>query len=121
MVIFAEERGCTTLFELGELFSKEARAPGDFEQAFKWYEKAAKKGSRRAQHRLGAMYARGQGTARDYAKAYAWCMIAKLRDSKRARRKLSCIEARMRPQQLERGKRLARVYFEKYAALKYET
>ncbi|HKJ52536.1 MAG TPA: tetratricopeptide repeat protein [Gammaproteobacteria bacterium] len=114
MVIFAEERGCTTLFELGELFSKEARVPGDFEQAFKWYKRAAKKGSRRAQHRLAAMYARGQGITQDYAKAYAWCMIANLQNSKRAKRKLKYIEARMRLEQVEWGKRLASDYFEKF-------
>lgn len=120
MVKFAEDRGCTTLFELGELFSKEARDPDDFEEAFKWYEKAAMKGSRQAQHRLGTMYARGQGVVQDYAKAFAWCNIAALQNSRRAKRKLRYIEARMGLEQIHWGKCLARDYREKYIEQRIE-
>jgi TPR repeat protein len=75
MVTYAEERSCTTQFELGELFHKGDSRSRDLEQAFKWYLSAAKNGSRQAQHRLGMMYARGQGVAQNYSRSYAWCKV----------------------------------------------
>ena len=113
MVIYAEERSCTTQFELGDLFDKGEQGTRDYRQAVKWYKKAALNGSRQAQHRLGSMYARGQGVKQDYAKAYAWCKVAVFQNSRRARRKLKRIEARMGLQQLRRGRWLAQDYYDK--------
>ena len=114
MVIYAEERSCTTQFELGELFYGRKNEPHDYEQAARWYKNAAINGSRQAQHRLASMYARGQGVKQDYAKAYAWCKVAAFQKSRRARRKLSVIEARMSLQQLRRGRWLAQDYYDRF-------
>lgn len=114
MVIYAEERSCSTQFELGELFSRSKNGSPDYKQAFKWYKNAAINGSRQAQQRLGTMYARGQGVAQDYAKAYAWCMVAVFQKSKRAKRKLGIIEAKMSFQQLRRGRWLAQDYYDRF-------
>ena len=61
MVIYAEERSCTTQFELGELFYQRKGGTQEYDQALKWFKRAAINGSRQAQHRLGTMYARGHG------------------------------------------------------------
>ena len=114
MVMYAEERSCTTQFELGELFYKGARRSRDYSQAFKWYKNAAIRGSRQAQHRLGSMYARGQGVVQDYAKAYAWCKVAAFQKSKRAQRKLRHIENKMCLEQLRRGRWLGQEYYDKF-------
>lgn len=116
MVIYAEERSCTTQYELGELFYKEQQGSRDFDQAFKWYRKAAKKGLCQGQHRLGAMYARGQGVTQDYAKAYAWCKVAAFQKSSRGKRKLKCLEAKMSWKQIQRGNWLAQCYYDLYVA-----
>ncbi|TNF88288.1 MAG: sel1 repeat family protein [Gammaproteobacteria bacterium] len=114
MVIYAEDRGCTTQFELGEMFAHGGNGMRDYRQAHRWYKNAAINGSRQAQHRLAAMYARGQGVAQDYAKAYAWCKVAVFQNSRRARRKLACIEAKMSFQQLRRGRWLAQDYYDRF-------
>ena len=114
MVTYAEDRSCTTQFELGELFCQGDRSTRDFEQAFKWYLAAAKKGSRQAQHRLGMMYARGQGVAQNYARSYAWCKVAAFQHSRRARRKLKLIEAKMSWEQVRRGNWLAQEFYDRY-------
>ncbi len=111
MVIYAEDRSCTTQFELGQLYDQRE---ADFEQAFNWYRKAARKGSRQAQHRLASLYARGQGTPQDFARAYAWCKVAVFQNSRCARRKLPLIEARLNLQQLRRGRWLAQEYYDRY-------
>ena len=115
MVIFAEDRGEVTQFELGELFQKEQFGVRDYKQAFNWYLKAAKKGSRRAQHRVGTLYARGQGIRQSYTKAYAWCLIAATQNSKSAQRKLQIIVSKMRDDQINRGRKLARKYYKRYS------
>ena len=116
MVTYAEDRSCTTQFELGELFHKGDPASRDFDEAFKWYKAAAKKGSRQAQHRLGMMYARGQGVAQNYARSYAWCKVAAFQKSRRARRKLKCIESKMSWEEIRRGNWLAQDFYDRYVA-----
>ena len=116
MVTYAEDRSCTTQFELGELFHKGDRQARDLEQAFKWYLCAAKRGSRQAQHRLGMLYARGQGVAQSYARSYAWCKVAAFQQSPRARRKLKYIESRMSWDQVRRGNWMAQELYDRYVA-----
>jgi TPR repeat protein len=115
MVTYAEERSCTTQFELAELFHKGNRQTRDFDQAFKWYLTAAKHGSRQAQHRIGMMYARGQGVDQSYAKSYAWCKVAAFQHSRRARRKLKVIQLRMSWDQIRRGNWMAQELYDRYA------
>lgn len=119
MVTYAEDRSCTTQFELGELFHKGDQQARDFEQAARWYETAAKKGSRQAQHRLAMMYARGQGVAQSYSRAYAWCKVAAFQQSRRAKRKLRYIEPRMSWDQVRRGNWLAQELYDRYVAVKH--
>ena len=121
MVTYAEDRSCTTQFELGELFRKGDRRTRDLEQAFKWYLSAAKHGSRQAQHRLGMMYARGQGVAQNYARAYAWCKVAAFQQSRRARRKLRYIESQMNWEQVRRGNWLAQELYDCYVAQRQQS
>ena len=115
MVTFAEDRSCITQFELGELYHKDPKSR-DFDEAFKWYKTAAKKGSRQAQHRLGMMYARGQGVAQSYSRSYAWCKVAAFQHSKRAKRKLKYIESKMSWEQIRRGNWLAQDLYDRYVA-----
>lgn len=114
MATYAEERSCTTQFELGELFYKGNHGSQDFDQAFKWFKSAAKKGSRQAQHRLGAMYARGQGVTQDYVAAYAWCKVAAFQNSNRGKRTLKCLEAKLSWKQKQRGNWFAQEYYDRY-------
>ena len=118
MVLYAEDRSCTTQFELGEMFHRGDVRSRDYNQAFNWYTRSAKKGYRRAQHRLGTLYARGQGVTRNYVKAYAWCKVSAFQKSKKALRKLRHIEAYMSHQQIHAGRRLAQRYYNLYVSPK---
>lgn len=116
MVQFVENSSSETQFELGEMFHKTQTNVQDYEQAVKWYTQAAKRGYRRAQHRLGAMYARGLGVALNYIKAYAWCKVAASQQSRRAILMLKKIEQKMTKKQIEKGKKLSRQYYSMYVA-----
>ena len=52
----------------GRLFFKAAK----FEEAVKWYRKAAEQGDTQAQRNLGIMYSSGSGVVKDEAEAVKW-------------------------------------------------
>jgi TPR repeat protein len=114
MVQYVEDRSCTTQFELGQMYHLTDQRARDYEQAVKWYSHSAKRGYRRAQHRLGAMYAKGQGVSRNYVKAYAWCKVAAAQQSRHAIRKLARIETYLSSTQIIDARRLARQYYQMY-------
>ena len=114
MVQYAEERSCTTQFELGELYHKGEGKWRDYREAFKWYQMASINGSRQAQHQLGTLYARGQGVPRNLVKAYAWCKVAVFQQSSRGKRKLKCLEAKMELDQIREGRYLAQEYYDRF-------
>lgn len=114
MVQFVEDRSCQTQFELGEMFHQSNEKARDYEQAVKWYTHAAKKGYRRAQHRLGTMYAKGLGVGRNFIKAYAWCKVSADQQSKFALRKMKKIEAYLSQVEIAEARKLANQYYDIY-------
>lgn len=114
MVLYAEERSCTTQFELGQMFHDCDDKARDYKQAFNWYRRSARKGYRRAQHCLGSMYDTGQGVAKNSIKAYAWCKIAASQHSEKALAKLKKIELNMSEEQIKQARKLSRMYYEMY-------
>jgi len=112
-MINAEERSCTTQFELGQMFRKEDEAR-DFQQAANWFQRSAQQGYRKAQYHIGVMYARGVGVSRDYARAYAWLKVAACQGSRRARRYLERIAPKIPREQQLQAHRLARSYYNTY-------
>ena len=63
----------------------------DYEEAFKWYSKAAKKGHAAAQCSLGYAYLLGQGTKKDIDKAIDWLKKAAGQGDSRAQEELGNI------------------------------
>jgi TPR repeat protein len=49
---------------------------GNFEEAVKWYRKAAEQGDAVAQYKLARMYKNGEGVTLDYAEAVKWYIKA---------------------------------------------
>lgn len=64
----AEAGDANAQTELGATLWRE----GKFEEALKWYEKAAAQGQVKAQHSLGVMYVFGQGVEQNYETAIQW-------------------------------------------------
>jgi len=61
---------------LGHLYRSGQGVPQDFEEASRWYRRAAEAGLVGAQVNLGAMYLRGQGVDEDPAEAARWFVLA---------------------------------------------
>lgn len=113
-MVFAEERSCTTQFELGEMFRKSNPRSKDFRKAATWFTYSAKQGYRKAQFKIGLMYARGMGVRRDYIRAYAWLKIAAAQGSHKATVYLAKLVEKMPSTQLDRAHILTRCYYQRY-------
>ena len=61
-----------TQYSLGSMYHDGKGGPQDFQQAFKWYERAAEQGNADAQYCLGMMYDEGKGIPQDYQEALKW-------------------------------------------------
>jgi tetratricopeptide (TPR) repeat protein len=57
---------------LGTMYANGNGVEQDYEEAVKWYLKAAEQGDAGAQNNLGRMYAEGDGVAQDYEEAENW-------------------------------------------------
>jgi TPR repeat protein len=55
--------------------------PKNLPEAFRWYDRAAKKGAVDAQINLGRLYYEGKGTKRDRIMAFVWFKLAASQNS----------------------------------------
>ena len=89
-------------------------APRDFRQAVEWYRKAAHQGNVAAQANLALMYSRGLGVAADMVMAYVWYELAATGGQARHRDVAKQLAGQLSPGQLQKARRLAAQYREKY-------
>jgi uncharacterized protein len=90
----------------------------DFAQAASWLGKAADQGDAYAQTSLSALYANGQGVPPDYTQALMWSTLAFASARDDATRELAAnirdaLSAKMTPDQIAEGERMARERFPK--------
>ena len=64
------------MYNMGLLYYFGQGVNQDLNLAFKYCEKAALKGSARAQNNIAFMHMKGIGTKKSYIRAYAWSLIA---------------------------------------------
>ncbi|MBF0125346.1 MAG: sel1 repeat family protein [Magnetococcales bacterium] len=58
--------------KLGLMYEQGSGVPQDFDQAMKWYRKAAKQGYSEAYIRIGSLYHNGTGVVQDFKEAIQW-------------------------------------------------
>ena len=115
-MIYAENRGSNTQYELGQMFSRLEPHERDYQQAAIWFRRSAKKGNTHAQYKLGIMYSRGLGVKLDYLRAYAWLKIAATQGSGKALHVLRKLAKKIPPRRQRAAHRLSRSYYEHYVA-----
>ena len=78
LILLAAEAGLAEAeLALGFLLSEGKLLPKNFERAFAFFEKAARKRSGLAQYALARAYTTGQGVERNLVRAYAWFLEAR--------------------------------------------
>ena len=123
--IFNAEKGqAWAQGKLGWMFNNGQGVPQNYEEAFKWYSKAAEQGDAWAQNNLGVMYHNGQGVQRDYVEAYKWYSLAAALGHKDAAKNRDNLLGSLTPEQVSEGQRRAasaefvRDFYKKYPDLK---
>lgn len=81
----------TAQFDIGYMYENGKGVKTNNEQAFKWYERAAKQGHSDAQTSLGHMYSRGSSVPQDYNQAVYWYQQAARQGNSRAQRNLMVV------------------------------
>ena len=68
------------------MYSDGKGVPQDYDEAVKWYRKAADQGLAEAQFDLGLIYQKGQSVAQDYGEAVMWYRKAAAQGDAKAQR-----------------------------------
>ena len=68
----AENEDPEAQYNLGNMYYFGTGVAKDYNEAVKWYRKAAEQGLAQAQNNLGFMYNKGYGVAKDYNEAFKW-------------------------------------------------
>lgn len=82
--------------------------PQDYDEAVKWYRKAAKRGQADAQNSFGVLYRDGQGVQQDYVLAHMWCSLAATQGNEDAIKNRDIIAEKMTSDQIAEAQKLAR-------------
>ena len=85
----------------------------DYEEALKWYKRAADQGFSIAQFNVGSMYYAGQGVEQDYITAYAWWDIAATNGYLAAKNNKSVVGATMTSEQIAKAQELSKEMLKK--------
>ena len=68
----AENGNVQDQVDLGFMYTKGRGVALDYQEAMRWFRKAADQGLAMAQGNMGVIYAKGQGVAQDYQEAMRW-------------------------------------------------
>jgi TPR repeat protein len=93
---------------LGSAYFVGIETPRDYEEAAKWYRRAADQGHPEAQFRLGSMYYLGQGVPKSIVLSEMWFILSAVQGPDYARQVRDTTEQEMTPAQIAEAQKLAR-------------
>lgn len=85
-----------------------------YEEAAKWFRKAAEQRVKHAQYRLAELYMKGRGVPRDYEYAYAWYRVSAEHRHKKSLGALAAARENLSPAELEEAEKLSRKFIRDY-------
>jgi len=95
------------MYRLGE------GVPQDYQEARKWYTKAAEQGEAYAQYALGRLYAEGDGVPKDLVQSHKWFNIAAAQGDSGAEEHRDALTLQMTPELIAEAQRLSSEFWEK--------
>ncbi len=81
---------------------------GDYDEAARWYRRAAEQGHADGQFNLGLKYANGDGVPQDYVQAHMWFSLAGAQGRNQAAKNRDIVAKSMTPAQIAEAQKLAR-------------
>lgn len=105
-------------YYLGVMYANGQGIEKDYEEAAKWYRKAAEQGIPQAQYRLANLYVEGKGVPQDFEIAYVWYSTAAHQGHTGAAESVPPAAAMLSPDELKAAKKLSAEYIGKYGQKK---
>ena len=88
-----------------------------YEEAAKWFRKAAEQRVKQAQYQLGQFYMNGRGLPRDYEYAYAWYRVGAEHKHKKSIDALDAAKSNLSDEELKEAEKLSREFIKKFGPL----
>ena len=85
-----------------------------YEEAAKWFRKAAEQRVKHAQYRLAELYMKGRGVPKDYEYAYAWYRVSAEHRHKKSLGALAAARENLSSAELEEAEKLSRKFIRDY-------
>ena len=104
-------------YNLGVMYYKGLSVTQHYEEAVRWYLKAALKGHSQAQNNLGVMYVKGEGVPQEPVTAYAWWNIAAANGNTDAATNKARVAKQLTPAQITAAQELSKEMLKKYPKL----
>ncbi|MBA4369259.1 MAG: hypothetical protein C0403_16655, partial [Desulfobacterium sp.] len=99
---------------LGVMYLNGDGVPQNYQEAIKWFLKAAEQGHDNAQYNLGIVYEKGKGVPQNMIEAYVWYSLASAQGHKDAIHNLFVIEPKLTSKQIAESQKKAAELWENY-------
>ena len=96
----SEQKNSEAEFNMGVMYGTGKGVAVDYQEALRWYTKAARQGHGKAQTNLGVMYGTGKGVPQNNVMAYMWLEIGSAQGISNAKKAKEIVASRMRRLQL---------------------
>lgn len=105
-------------YYLGMMYMRGQGVERDYENAGRWFRRAAENHISQAQYKLGQFYMQGRGVPRDYEYAYAWFRTSAALRHKKADAAASKAKEKLSDQEFLEAEQLSREFVAKYGPQK---
>jgi len=96
----AERGDANAQFDLGAKYASGDGVAQNYNEAVRWFNKAAEQGHVLSAATLGAFYWAGRGVRQDYVSAYMWSAVAKEGGDEASKYRVAILASRMNPDQM---------------------
>ena len=109
-----DEQNALAQYYLGMMYLKGQGVEKNYEEAGKWFRKAAENRLPQAQYRLAELYTEGEGVPRDYEFAYIWYSVGAAHKHKLSQNAVEKARGKLSKNELTEANKLVAEFIGKY-------
>ena len=107
-------------YYLGMMYLNGQGVDQSYEEAAKWFRKAAEHGVPQAQYKLGYLYSNGQGLPKDMEYAYAWYRVGAEYHHQKSINSIDKVKAQLTEDELKAAEKLSQDLIKQYGPKEVE-
>ena len=101
-------------YYLGMMYLNGQGVEQSYEEAGKWFRKAAEQGIPQAQYKLGYLYSKGQGLPKDLEYAYAWYRVGAAHNHQKSINSIDDIKEQLSDEEFKEAEKLSMDFIKQY-------